>query len=48
MFFQIWLRFLLFYPKFDVDSDLPKNYDLKMSHSKSISLSEAPDGCTEY
>ena len=39
MIFQIWSYFIPFYPKFDVDSDLQKDHDLKMIHSKSISLS---------
>ena len=39
MFFQIWSYFIPFYPKFDVDSDLLKDHDLKLSHSKSISHS---------
>ena len=30
--------YIPFYPKFDVDSGLQKDHDLKMSHSKSISL----------
>ena len=39
IFFQIWSCYIQFYPKFDVDSDFPKDHDLKMSYSKSISLS---------
>ena len=38
-FFQIWSSNILFFPKFEVDSDLLKDYGLKMNHLKSISLS---------
>ena len=38
MVFQIWSCFISFYPKFDVDSDLQKDHDLKMSHSKVIDI----------
>ena len=37
MIFQIWSCFIAFYPKCHVDSDLQKDHDLKMIHSKSIS-----------
>ena len=39
--FYILQWYIPFYPKFDLESDLQKDHDLKMSHSKSIILSVA-------